>query len=67
MKQAGKTIQVIKVPVTENFADLGTKRVGWPIFAKICDKIVKCKTSIFKISRLKKKHRRQQINILTDK
>jgi hypothetical protein len=52
-KQADKTIKVIKVLGTDNLADLGTKRVPWPIFAKICDKMVKCKNSFYTIWRAK--------------
>lgn len=52
-KQADNTIKVIKVLGTDNLADLGTKRVAWPIFAKIVEKIVKCKNSFFTIWRSK--------------
>jgi hypothetical protein len=52
-KQEDDTIRLIKIEGTENPADLGTKRVPWPIFAKITDGICKCKSKFYKAWRAK--------------
>jgi hypothetical protein len=47
-KQAEGVIRVVKIHTDDNKADLGTKRVGWPIFAKVISQIVECKNKFFK-------------------
>jgi hypothetical protein len=47
-KQAEGVIKVVKIHTDDNKADLGTKRVGWPIFAKVVSAIVVCKNKFFK-------------------
>jgi hypothetical protein len=47
-KQAEGVIKVVKIHTDDNKADLGTKRVGWPIFAKVVSSIMVCKNKFFK-------------------
>lgn len=47
-KQAQGVIKVVKIHTDDNKADLGTKRVGWPIFAKVVSSIIVCKNKFFK-------------------
>jgi hypothetical protein len=47
-KQAEGVIKVVKIHTDDNKADIGTKRVGWPIFAKVISSIVVCKNKFFK-------------------
>jgi hypothetical protein len=47
-KQAKGVIRVVRIHTDDNKADLGTKRVGWPIFAKVVSAIVVCKNKFFK-------------------
>ena len=61
-KQEDKTIKLIKVAGTDNIADLGTKRVGWPIFAKITDSIMSCKNKFYKIWRAKALEKNEKEN-----
>ena len=48
-KQQEGVIRVVKVDTTVNCADLGTKRLSWPIFAKFMSRLVNCKNNFFKI------------------
>ena len=48
-KQADNTIKMVKVLGTDNLADLGTKRLEWPAFAKIVSQVLECKNNFFKI------------------
>lgn len=47
-KQAEGVIKVVKIHTNDNKADLGTKRVGWPIFSKVVSSILVCKNKFFK-------------------
>jgi hypothetical protein len=48
-KQQEGVIIVTKIPTKENLADLGTKRLAWPDFAKFASVMVSCKNKFFKI------------------
>ena len=48
-KQAEGVIQVVKINTKDNLADLGTKRLAWPEFAKFASALVSCKNKFFKI------------------
>ena len=48
-KQAEGVIRVVKIPTDENKADLGTKRLSWPIYAKFMSTIVNCKNNFYKV------------------
>jgi hypothetical protein len=42
-----RVIKVVKIHTADNKADLGTKRVGWPIFAKVVSSIIVCKSNSY--------------------
>lgn len=48
-KQEEGLIKVTKIGTKENLADLGTKRLAWPEFAKFASALVVCKNKFFKI------------------